>query len=113
VARPFPSLVRADAPAQAAFSEFVDREGRRGEYRLYPRPDGTVDVTGDREHAPLPDDPEAIAPADAAVDELRRVAGVHASRPRGAAPAGRSACDRPLTVDGLPLIGPVPGAPGS
>ncbi len=26
---------------------------------------------------------------------------------------GRSACVRPLTVDGLPLVGPVPGAPGA
>ena len=103
--------LRAEAPAQAVFS--FNREGRRGEYRLYPRPDGTVYVTGHREHGSLPDDPDEIAPTDAACDMLRRVAGVHASRLRGAQPAGRSACVRPLTVNGLPLIGPVPGASGA
>ena len=41
------------------------------------------------------------------------MAGVHSSALRDAEVVGRSACYRPLTVDGIPLIGPVPGAPGA
>jgi glycine/D-amino acid oxidase-like deaminating enzyme len=41
------------------------------------------------------------------------MAGVHSSVLREAEVITRSACYRPLTVDGIPLIGPVPGAPGA
>jgi glycine/D-amino acid oxidase-like deaminating enzyme len=82
-------------------------------FRIYPREGGAVYVTGQPEHGSLPDDPADIVPAEASCAELARIAGVHASALRGAAVLGRSACYRPLTVDGLPLIGPVPGAPGA
>ena len=41
------------------------------------------------------------------------MAGVHSSALRDAEVVARSACYRPLTVNGIPLIGPVPGAPGA
>ena len=46
-------------------------------------------------------------------DELHRRAGVHSSALRDAEVIARGSCYRPLTVDGIPLIGPVPDAPGA
>lgn len=105
-------VLGADVPAQAVFSEFADDRGRRRTIEIYPRPGGVVYVCGHPEHDPLPDDPDAIRPADEAVADLHRVAGVHSRVLRDAAVVARSACYRPLTRDGVPLIGPVPGAPG-
>ena len=103
----------AEVPAQAVFSEYVGRGGDRMTIEMYPRPDGTVYVSGHPEHGSLPDDPDAIVPGDAACDELARIAGVHSAALGAAEVVTRSACFRPLTVDGVPLIGPVPGVPGA
>lgn len=105
-------LLAAELPAQVVFSEFLGRDGGSGEYRLYPRADATVYVTGVREHVTLPDDPKSVGPKEASCDELHRVAGAHSSVLRHATVLARTACHRPLTVDGLPLVGPVEDAPG-
>lgn len=105
-------VLRADLPAQAVFSEFIDANRRRSTIELYPRSGGVVYVSGMPEHGSLPDDPDEITPSDRAADELRRIAGVHSTALRDAEVVTRSACYRPLTVDGVPLIGPVAGAPG-
>lgn len=102
----------ADLPAQAVFSEHVAATGRRSSPEIYPRPNGTVYVNGYPEHDPLPDDPDTIAPSDVACRELHRIAGAHSSVLRNARLLTRSACFRPVTVDGIPLIGPLPHAPG-
>jgi glycine/D-amino acid oxidase-like deaminating enzyme len=105
-------VLGADVPPQAVFSEFISRERRRYTIEMYPRSGGTVYVSGHPEHGTLPDDPDEITPGDAACDELHRIAGVHSRSLRDAEVLARTACYRPLTVDGVPLIGPVPGAPG-
>lgn len=106
-------VLGAEVPPQAVFSEFVSRDRQRMTLEMYPRPGGLVYVSGHPEHGSLPDDPDEIAPGEAACEELHRMAGVHASSLRDAEVVSRSACYRPLTVDGIPLIGPVPGAPGA
>jgi glycine/D-amino acid oxidase-like deaminating enzyme len=106
-------VLGAEVPAQAVFSEFVGRDRERNTIEIYPRAGGAVYVCGYPDHAPLPDDPDEILPSDSACEELRRIAGVHSSALRDAEVLARSACYRPLTVDGIPLIGPVPGAPGA
>lgn len=106
-------VLGAAAPAQAVFSEFVSGSGQRSTIEIYPRSGGTVYVSGHPEHGSLPDDPDAIAPSQGACDELHRIAGVHSGALGAAEVVARSACYRPLTVDGIPLIGPVPGAPGA
>lgn len=100
------------APAQAVFSEYVTSDGQRRQIEIYPRADGTVYVSGQPEHGALPDDPDEIVPGDEAVAALHHAAGVHSSMLRDAPVVATSACYRPLTRDGVPLIGPVPGAPG-
>ena len=106
-------VLGAEVPAQAVFSEFIGRDRRRSTIEMYPRAGGVVYVAGSPEPGALPDDPDEIVPSDRSCEELHRVAGVHSNRLRHAEVLGRSACYRPLTVDGVPLIGPVPGAPGA
>lgn len=106
-------VLGADVPAQAVVSEFVGRDGNRATIEIYPRPGGRVYVSGMPDHGSLPDDPDAIAPGEGACERLHEVAGVHSSALRAAELLARSACYRPLTRDGVPLIGPVPGAPGA
>jgi glycine/D-amino acid oxidase-like deaminating enzyme len=106
-------VLGADVPAQAVFSEFISRERRRYTIEMYPRAGGSVYVSGHPEHGSLPDDPDDIAPGEAACEELHRIAGVHSAALGEAEVIARTACYRPLTVDGIPLIGPVPGAPGA
>jgi glycine/D-amino acid oxidase-like deaminating enzyme len=102
----------ADAPAQMIFCDYLPRNGRRWAPEIYPRSAGEVYVTGYHEDDPLPDDPDDINPSDAACDALRRVAAVHSTALAAAPETGRTACFRPVTIDGIPIIGPVPGAPG-
>jgi glycine/D-amino acid oxidase-like deaminating enzyme len=106
-------VLGADAPAQAVFSEVIGDDGRARSIEIYPRPGGVVYVCGRPEDDPLPDDPDAIVPGDAACAELHRMAGLHASALRDAEVLARGACYRPVTIDGIPLIGPVPGVPGA
>ena len=107
------AVLAADLPPQVVFSEFLAADGRRVTFRIYPRAGGAVYVTGHPEHGALPDDPADIVPDAASVAELHRIAGVHASALRDAEVVTRTACYRAITVDGLPLIGPVPWAPGT
>lgn len=102
----------ADLPAQAVFGDFRTRDGLQMAPEIYPRPDGEVYVNGFPQDEPLPDDPDEITPSDEAVAELHRIAGAHSSILAGAPITARNACYRPIADDGIPLIGPVPGAPG-
>ena len=106
-------VLAADVPNQVVFSEYVGRDGQRAQLEIYPRPGGAVYINGLSEHGALPDDPDEIVPIDASGDELHRRAGVHSSALRDAEVIARGSCYRPLTVDGIPLIGPVPDAPGA
>jgi glycine/D-amino acid oxidase-like deaminating enzyme len=105
-------VLRAAAPAQAVFSEFIAGGGRRYTIEIYPRSGDAVYVSGHPEHGAVPDDPDDIAPSEAACAELHRIAGVHSTALGRAEVEAATACFRPLTVDGVPLIGPAAGAPG-
>jgi glycine/D-amino acid oxidase-like deaminating enzyme len=106
-------VLAADVPNQVVFSEFMAHDGRRAQIEIYPRPGGAVYINGLPEHGALPDDPDEITPITESGDELHRRAGVHSSALRDAEVISRGSCYRPLTVDGIPLIGPVPDAPGA
>ena len=102
----------ADVPPQAVFGHYRTRDGRHMSPEIYPRPGGEVYVNGYPERDPLPDDPDSIAPSAAACDELHRVAGAHSSLLADAQVTSRRACYRPVTDDGIPLIGPARSMPG-
>ena len=70
-------------------------------------------VCGISSQSPLPADPGLVAPDEGAIDRLTalcaRMSPVLARSPILAS----QACYRPVTGDGLPLIGAVPGARGA
>jgi glycine/D-amino acid oxidase-like deaminating enzyme len=108
--------VTLDAPGVPAHALFVDyrtAEGRRLEPEIFPRPDGEVYVCGMADPTPLPDSPEAVEVDEAACGVLARAAGRVATALASARILRRQACYRPVTGDGLPLIGRVPGVAGA
>src|SRR5262249_10778033 len=61
----------------------------------------------------LPFDPGDVAPDPGAIDRLHAMCRRLSSALGDARVLARQACYRPLTQDGLPLIGPVPGVRGA
>jgi glycine/D-amino acid oxidase-like deaminating enzyme len=107
------TLAAGDVPAHALFVDYRLADGRRLEPEIFPRPDGEVYVCGMADPTPLPESPEDVLVSTEACAGLARAAGRVSTR-LAAAPVVRSqACYRPVTDDGLPLIGPVPGAAGA
>jgi glycine/D-amino acid oxidase-like deaminating enzyme len=106
-------LAGADVPAHALFVDDRTADGRRLEPEIYPRPDGTVYVCGMADPAPLPDSPEAVDVSDAACEVLARAAARVSTALGAARIERRQACYRPVTDDGLPMIGAIPGVRGA
>ena len=107
------TLDAAGVPAHALFVDYRTADGRGLEPEIFPRPDGQVYICGMADPAPLPDSPDAVDVNDAACDVLARAAG-RVSTALAAAPIARcQACYRPVTDDGLPLIGRIPGLGGA
>ncbi len=104
-----------DGPTEpvAFFVDYQGVDGTRDSPEVVARADGTVYVSGLSAQPPLPADPAAVSPVPATTDRL--LAMVEAFAPGlGRSPIlARQACFRPVLRDGLPLIGPIPGAPGA
>ena len=95
---------------------FVEFESARGEIdspEVFPRTDGTTYVCGARGTAALPVDPAMIQPEEGPskrlLDQVRRFAPALGSSEI----LEVNSCYRPITKDGLPLMGPVPGISGA
>jgi glycine/D-amino acid oxidase-like deaminating enzyme len=100
-------------PAEAAFLEYREASGNVLTPELFPRADGTTYVCGISGEDVVPVDPARVAPDGGAIYRLeamcRSLSPVLAAAPIIA----RQACFRPVTRDGLPLIGKVPGVEGA
>jgi len=107
------TLAAGDLPAHACFMDYRTADGRALEPEIIPRPDGEVYVCGMADLQLLPDSAEGVEVSDAACAVLARAAGQVSAGLAGAAIIRRQACYRPVTDDGLPLIGRVPGAAGA
>ena len=107
------TLAAADVPAHALFVEYRTADGRALEPEIFPRPDGDVYICGMADPAPLPDSPEGVEVNDAACAILARAAGRVSTTLAEARILKRQACYRPVTDDGLPLIGRVPRLSGA
>ena len=107
------TLVGADVPAHALFVDYRTADGRRLEPEIFPRPDGDVYVCGMADPAPLPDSPEDVDVNDASCATLAQAAGRVSTALAAARIDRRQACYRPVTDDGLPLIGRVPRVSGA
>lgn len=107
------TLAGAAVPAHALFVDYRTADGRTLEPEIFPRPDGDVYVCGMADPTPLPDSPEGVEVSDEACAVLARAAGRASTALAAARITRRQACYRPVTDDGLPLIGRVPGLPGA
>jgi glycine/D-amino acid oxidase-like deaminating enzyme len=107
------TLAADGVPAHALFMDYRTADGRSLEPEVFPRPGGEVYVCGMADRQPLPESAEGVEVSEAACDVLARAAG-RASTALAAAPiTRRQACYRPVTEDGIPLIGRVPGVAGA
>ena len=97
-------------PTHAAFVDFQEASGDVLSPELFPRADGTTYVCAISSETPMPVDPAAVAPDPGAIarlaDMCRQLSPALAQAPVRA----RQACYRPMTRDGLPLIGAIPDA---
>ena len=100
-------------PAEALFLDYADPAGLTISPEVFPRADGTTYVCGVSSESPVPVDPARVAPDQGALDRLTalcaRISPVLARSPIIAS----GACYRPVTGDGLPLIGPINGVDGA
>ncbi len=104
-ARPF--------PAEALFADVGSDDGTSDTPELFPRPDGTVYVCGLSGQEPLPADPSVIDTDSAATARLQAMAAALSPDLADAEILAAQACYRPVTRDGLPLMGAVPGIEGA
>ncbi|MBM3532223.1 MAG: FAD-binding oxidoreductase [Alphaproteobacteria bacterium] len=104
---------RIAIPAEALFLEYREESGEALSPEVFPRADGTTWVCAISSTDPLPVDPAEVAPEDGAFGRLeamcRALSPVLASAPI----LKRQACFRPLTQDGLPLMGAIAGVEGA
>jgi glycine/D-amino acid oxidase-like deaminating enzyme len=100
-------------PAEALFLEYREASGEILTPELFPRADGTTYVCAISRTGPVPVDPAEVAPDEGAHARLEALCR-NISPALAAAPIRvRQACFRPVTEDGLPLIGAVPGIDGA
>src|SRR5436309_14285169 len=100
-------------PAEALFLEYREASGETLTPELFPRADGTTWVCAISSVGPLPVDPADVAPDEGAHARLEALCR-NISPALAAAPIrSRQACFRPVTADGLPLIGALSGIDGA
>lgn len=110
-----PSIVYdtgADVPADALFLDYQEQSGDTVTVEVFPRADGSTLVTAFSDTAPLPIDPATVTPDADAIDRLQAICERLSPLFRAEKIIARQACFRPLTLDGLPLIGKVPRSEG-
>jgi glycine/D-amino acid oxidase-like deaminating enzyme len=100
-------------PAGALFLEYQERSGAWLSPEVFPRADGTTYVCGLSSEQPLPVDPSHVAPEPGAIERIEEMCRRLSPRLDPAKVLARQACYRPVTQDGLPLIGGVPGVRGA
>ena len=100
-------------PAEAAFLEYREATGAVHAPELFPRTDGTTYVCAVSSQSPLPINPADVSPDPGAIERLQRMCSELSPTLASAKILAHQACYRPVTRDGLPLIGRVPGVEGT
>jgi glycine/D-amino acid oxidase-like deaminating enzyme len=100
-------------PAEALFLEYDETAGSMLSPEVFPRADGTTYVCAISSDSPLPVDPTSVVPDDCAIDRLKALCERISPVLAASRVLASGACYRPLTRDGLPLIGAVKGARGA
>jgi glycine/D-amino acid oxidase-like deaminating enzyme len=96
-------------PAEALFLEYQEASGEILTPELFPRADGTTWVCAVSSDAPVPIDPADVVADEGAHARLEAMCRTISPALAEATIVARQACFRPVTEDGLPLIGGVPG----
>jgi glycine/D-amino acid oxidase-like deaminating enzyme len=100
-------------PAEAVFLEYMEATGSILTPEIFPRADGTTYVCAISSDSPVPADPGLVVPDDGAIDRLKVLCARISPILAASRVLSSQACFRPVTQDGLPLIGAIPGAPGA
>jgi glycine/D-amino acid oxidase-like deaminating enzyme len=100
-------------PAEALFLEYQEAGGEILTPEVMPRADGTTWVCAISSTGALPIDPARVAPDAGAHARLEAICRTLSPALANAPIVARQACYRPVTEDGLPLIGQVPGVDGA
>jgi glycine/D-amino acid oxidase-like deaminating enzyme len=100
-------------PAEALFLEYREASGELLTSELFPRADGTTWVCAISSAGPVPVDPADVEPDEGAHERLEAMCRAISPALAAAPIRARQACFRPVTEDGLPLIGAVPGVEGA
>ena len=96
-------------PGEALFIEYREPAGAVLTPEIFPRADGTTYVCAISSETPLPIDPAQVAPDPGAIERLETMCASLSPVLSSTKILTRQACYRPITADGLPLIGHVPG----
>jgi glycine/D-amino acid oxidase-like deaminating enzyme len=110
-----PSMVYdtgSDVPAHALFLEYQDEDEGALTVEVFPRADGSTHVTAFSGQQPLPLDPTVIMAEEDEIARLTAICERLSPAFRAERIIARQACFRPVTQDGLPLIGNVAGSEG-
>jgi glycine/D-amino acid oxidase-like deaminating enzyme len=110
-----PSLVYGtgtNVPADALFLEYHESDAAVT-VEVFPRADGSTHITAFSDEAPLPLDPAAVTPAPDEIGRLQAICERLSPMFSADKIIARQACFRPVTEDGLPLIGKVPQIEGA
>jgi glycine/D-amino acid oxidase-like deaminating enzyme len=99
--------------AEALFLEYREAGGAVQAPELFPRSDGTTYVCAISSESPLPIDPLEVSPDRGAIERLEKMCTDLSPVLASAKILARQACFRPITRDGLPLIGRIPGVEGA
>jgi glycine/D-amino acid oxidase-like deaminating enzyme len=111
-----PSLVYdtgKDVPAEALFLDYQDGDGNAGMIEVFPRADGSTHVAAFSSQTPLPTDPRAVKAMPDEIAGLQAICEHLSPAFRPERIIARQACFRPVTQDGLPLIGKLRGIEGA
>jgi glycine/D-amino acid oxidase-like deaminating enzyme len=100
-------------PAEALFLEYQDESGATYSPEVFPRSDGTTYVCAISSESPLPVDPSDVAPDSGAIERLEMICAKLSPILADSKIIARQACYRPVTENGLPVIGAVPGLKGA
>lgn len=100
-------------PGEALFLEYREASGAMLTPEVFPRTDGTTYICAISSESTVPADPADVTPDPGALERLERLATKLSPALNSAKILARQACYRPVTQDGLPLIGKVPGVAGA
>jgi glycine/D-amino acid oxidase-like deaminating enzyme len=94
-------------PPEAVFAEVYGEDGDVHTPEIVSRADGTVYVCGLPGRGGLPVDPSQVHPEEGGCEKLRDITLRLVPALKDAEIIAEQACYRPVTADGLPLIGPI------